>query len=44
MSFSCPEFPGIVFNSLEELRAIRMARDRLKKKLTEPVLVTANKE
>lgn len=44
MSFRCPEFPGLTFSSLEELRVIRMARNSLKKKLSEPVVVTVKKE
>jgi hypothetical protein len=44
MAFSCPEFPGLSFSSLEELEALRQARDKLKKKLTEPVKVTAQRE
>jgi hypothetical protein len=44
MAFSCPEFPGLTFSSLEELKVLLMARDRLKKKLSEPVLVKAKKE
>lgn len=44
MAFSCPEFPGLVFNSSLELGAMRQAQASLRKKLAEPVLVTINKE
>ncbi len=44
MAFSSPEFPGLSFGSIDELKALRRARDEAKRKLHQPVVVKANKD
>ena len=44
MSFTCSEFPGLAFNSLLELRAIRASRDKVRSSFTLPIVVKVVKE
>lgn len=44
MAFSSPEFPGLAFGSIEELKALRRARDEVKRQLHQPVVVKVNKD
>lgn len=42
MSFSTPEFPGRVFNSVEELQEAREVKKRLEESLTGRTTVTVS--
>ena len=44
MAFSSPEFPGLSFSSIEELKVLRRVRDEVKNKLNQPVVVKVNKD
>jgi len=44
MPFTCSEFPGQSFNSLEELKALRASRRAVLEKMYSPIVVQVKKE
>ena len=44
MPFTSPEFPGLSFNSVQELRAAQKNRDKLRETLAGKATVTVSKE